>query len=129
MLRGYKQIMDKLEWKKKIKKAMDEHGVDKTGFSMVIDTLSDILAERDNAYEEFKNEGGEACVIKTSDRGAKNVAKNPRLLIWLDLNNTALAYWRDLGLTPAGYRKLNADVVQDKGGEDGLEKILARLTG
>ena len=45
-----------------------------------------------------------------------------------DLNRDALAYWRDLGLTPAGYKKLNADVVQDKGAEDGLEAILARIT-
>jgi hypothetical protein len=27
--------------------------------------------------------------------------------VWQDLNTQALAYWRDMGLTPAGLKKLN----------------------
>ena len=53
--------------------------------------------------------------------------KNPMLVLELDLNAQALAYWRDLGLTPAGLKKLNADVVKDKTTSDGLEKLLAGL--
>lgn len=120
--------MDKSDWKKKIKKAMDDNGIEKSRFSMVVDTLADILEQRDNAFEEFINSGGDACIVKTSDRGAKNIAKNPQLMIWLDLNNTALAYWRDLGLTPAGLKKINSESVQNKGGGNGLEAILARIS-
>ena len=120
--------MEKSEWKKRIKSEMDDNGVDKSRFKMVVDALAEILTQRDKALEEFKNSGGETCITKISDRGAKNIAKNPQLMIWLDLNNTALAYWRDLGLTPTGLKKLNADVVQDKSAGDGLEAILARIT-
>ena len=40
--------------------------------------------------------------------------KNPALVLWDDLNKSALAYWRDLGLTPAGLKKLNDDALKEK---------------
>ena len=49
------------------------------------------------------------------------------LVMEMDLNAQALAYWRDLGLTPAGLKKLNAEVVKDKQAGGNLEKILEGL--
>ena len=40
------------------------------------------------------------------------MVKNPLLVLWDDLNKSALAYWRDLGLTPAGLKKLNEKAMQ-----------------
>ena len=74
--------------------------------------LSDILERRDAAYQEFLDSGGESCVEKISDRGAVNIGKNPRLQIWVDLNAQALAYWRDLGLTPSGLKKIDEQLMK-----------------
>ena len=54
--------------------------------------------------------------------------KNPALLVVMDCNTQALAYWRDLGLTPAGYKRLNADVVKDEG-QGNLESLLEKMMG
>ena len=37
---------------------------------------------------------------------ATNTVKNPKLVIWMDLNTQALAYWKELGLTPSGLKRL-----------------------
>lgn len=118
--------MKKPAWKKKIVKACEDAGTYREFFDSVIDTLAGILEKRDEAEALFVESGGKVVVTHTNKAGAKNIEQNPMLRLMNDLNRDALAYWRDLGLTPAGYRKLNADVVQDKGGE-GLEKILARI--
>lgn len=46
--------------------------------------------------------------------GAENMTKNPLLALWDDLNKSALAYWRDLGLTPAGLRKIDEQAMKQK---------------
>ena len=119
--------MRKPAWKKKIVEACEKAGTYRDFFDPVIDTLAGILEKRDQANEMFLESGGKVVVMHTNKAGAKNIEQNPMLRLMNDLNRDALAYWRDLGLTPAGYKKLNADVVQDKGGADGLEKILARI--
>ena len=52
--------------------------------------------------------------------------QNPMLRLVNDLNRDALAYWRDLGLTPAGYKKLNADVVKDNNAGS-FEAVLSKI--
>lgn len=117
--------MDKKEWEKTIKAAMAENGLDKPGFSLVVESLAEILAQRDKAFEEYINDGGKPCIIKTSDRGAKNIAKNPQLLVWLDLNNLALQYWRECCLSPAALRKISAEIFTRAGND--FDAIIAAL--
>ena len=45
----------------------------------------------------------------------------------MDLNAQALAYWRDLGLTPAGLKKLNADALNAKATAAGFEALLEKI--
>lgn len=106
--------MKAASWKKKIKEQCIEVGMYKPAFDSVIETLANILEQRDNAYDDFLVSGGEMCIIKISDRGATNIGKNPRLQLWIDLNSQALAYWRDLGLTPAGLKRINEQLVKPK---------------
>ena len=120
--------MKKPAWKKKITEACEQAGTYRAFFDPVIDTLAAILERRDEAHELFIKSGGKVVVKHTNKSGAENIEQNPILRLVNDLNRDALAYWRDLGLTPAGLKKLNADVVQDKNGPQGLEKILARIT-
>lgn len=99
-------------WKRKIIdqcRAVDTY---KDAFLPTIDALAKLLEQRDKAYEDFMAEGAEAIVEKVSDRGAVNAAVNPLLRLWQELNRDALAYWRDLGLTPAGLKRINDSAVK-----------------
>ena len=114
------------QWKRKLIqqcKAVDTY---QASFSGAISTLSSLLERRDEAYAQFVAEGSQTLVEKTSDRGAVNYVINPLLKLWQDLNRDALAYWRDLGLTPAGYKRLNLEAAQTKS-NDGFEKLLGQL--
>lgn len=115
-------------WKRKIKEQCVSVGTYHAAFDPVINALADILEQRDHAYEEFLDTGGEACITKTSDRGAVNVGKNPRLQMWGELNSQALAYWRDLGLTPAGLKRIDEQLMKPKKGS-ALTEALKALEG
>jgi hypothetical protein len=56
-----------------------------------------------------------------------NIKKNPRLIVWQDLNTQALAYWRDMGLTPAGLKKLNDAALKAAKKGTPLEEALKGL--
>ena len=99
--------MDRKRWKTEIKSKMEEANIYKKAFDQPITALSEILEQRDIAFKEFLDSGGEMVVEVTSDRGAVNFRKNPRMQVWNDLNTQALAFWRDLGLTPAGLKRID----------------------
>lgn len=119
--------MTKAEWNSKIKTQCEEAGTYRKFFDSVIETLAGIMETRDNAEEKFIASGGQTIVKHTNKAGATNIVKNPALVVIMDCNAQALAYWRDLGLTPAGYKRLNATVVkeEEKGSLEGLlEKMM-----
>lgn len=72
-------------------------------------------------------EGQPLVIQHTNKAGAKNFVKNPFYMIWHEQNQMALTYWRDLGLTPSGLKKLNEEALQESGKPKGLEDILAKL--
>ena len=114
-------------WQKMTIDICNSLGTYRDEFLPMIETLSDILAERDRVYDQYVKEGSETLVIKESYTGVQNLIKNPLLATWEDLNKDALTYWRDLGMTPAGLKKLNASVVSVKAASAGIEQILAGL--
>ena len=118
--------MTAAEWKKRITRDVKAAGTYQKYFGSVIDTLSAILARRDDAEALFIASGGNILVKHTNKAGATNIEQNPTLRMINDLNRDALAYWRDLGLTPAGYKRLNLEAAQAKS-NDGFEKILSQL--
>ena len=101
-------------WKKKIVEACIKAGTYQECFDSVIDSLALILQRRDEADEQFIKTGGAPIIKYTNKGGATNPAKNPALILWDDLNKSALAYWRDLGLTPAGLRRINETALSPK---------------
>lgn len=117
--------MNRNEWKDKIRTACEEAGTYRPFFDSAIDTLSGILEKRDDAEEKYWASGGNPVITHTNKAKETNIVKNPILMMLNDLNAQALTYWRDLGLTPAGYKKLNADVVENK--RDGFEKLLEKV--
>lgn len=106
--------MKKAGWKKKIKEATEAAGTYQPFFDGVIDTLADILSKRDDAQALYEASGNQAVVKHTNKGGATNIAKNPALVVISELNTQALAYWRDLGLTPAGLKKINEAAMKEK---------------
>lgn len=116
-------VMDKKKWKTKITKLCKDAGTYETFFEPVIDTLAGIMEQRDKAHEQFVSSGSSPTIIHTNKAKEKNVVKNPILVLELDLNSQALAYWRDLGLTPSGFKKM--DIEKDR--SVSLEQVLAGL--
>lgn len=96
-------------WRNRITKACKEAGTYEPFFDHAIKQLAEILEKRDEAEAEYKRLGSMPVIKHTNKAGKQNVAKNPALIMWDDLNKSALAYWRDLGLTPAGLKKIKGD--------------------
>ena len=113
-------------WRARIKKACKEAGTYKTCFDATIHALADILEQRDIANDYFQANGAEPVVEFTNKNGSTNLVKNPALAIVNDLDKLALTYWRDLGLTPAGLKKIN-DAAMKKTKRSGLAEVLKDL--
>lgn len=104
--------MDRKTWTRKIRSACKKAGTYQVQFNSVIDTLATIMEERDKALEFYTASGSSPVVRHTNKAGATNLVKNPALNMVLELNTQALAYWRDLGLTPAGLRRISEDAMK-----------------
>lgn len=118
--------MTKSQWKVNIVNACKAAGTYQSYFGAVIDTLAGILENRDGAQEAFYADGGNPIVEHTNKGGATNAAQHPMLRLVNDLNRDALMYWRDLGLTPAGLKKIN-DRALSKGKKTVLSDVLKEL--
>ena len=118
--------MTSKSWIAEIKKQMSLKGVDYAGFGNVIQTLVELLEQRDKLYKQYQDEGSEVMVLYVSDRGQENMIINPLLKEWQNMNRDALVYWRELGLTPAGLKKLNEDSMKPAE-QSPLDKVLANL--
>lgn len=118
--------MRKSTWKARIRKACEEAGTYQPYFDHVIDTLAGILENRDKAQKQYEKLGSQPVVTHTNKAGAKNAVKNPALVMVMDCNAAALAYWRDLGLTPKGLKALDDKALQN-GKQSTLEDALANL--
>ena len=106
--------MEKKEWMRKINAACKKAGTYQPQFKYVIETLAQIMEDRDKVHEQYVTSGAKPTIIHTNKAKESNVVKNPMLVMEMELNAQALAYWRDLGLTPAGLKKLNDDAMKPK---------------
>lgn len=101
--------MTKNKWKTLILEQMTALGVQKDAYSSAVETLAGILEQRDKTFREFQACGGKSVIQYTNKGGSTNMTKNPLLVLWDELNKSALAYWRELGLTPSSYKKMTGD--------------------
>lgn len=118
--------MNSKDWRKRIRKELEGLNTYKASYDTIISSLASILEERDRVYQKYQDEGARPIIERTSDRGAVNMAKNPHIVLWNELNAAALSYWRELGMTPAGYKKLNATVIESPQ-QSPLEALLEKL--
>lgn len=113
------------EWRKKIQEACETAKTYRPFFDPVIDQLAQMLEMRDNALAMYKKSGNSPVITHTNKAGHTNMAKNPALVVINECNQQALAYWRDLGLTPAGYKKLNTGELSEH--DNTFEEMLAKV--
>lgn len=118
--------MKKSTWKSRIKRACETAGTYQPFFDSVIDSLAGIMELRDEAQLKFKESGGNTVVKHTNKNGSTNIVKNPELVVLMDCNAQALAYWRELGLTSRSYKAMTGS-LNVRADEKGLEEALAEL--
>lgn len=118
--------MNKTAWKDKIIEMLIVSEIYKGVYVPIVDELAEILERRDIVYQQFIDEGEEAVVIHTNKGGNANAAKNPLLVLWNELNQTALKYWRELLLTPSSLKKITGGkIIEEEKKPTGLEKVLS----
>ena len=120
-----KKIITAKQWKNLIKKQLSELGNEKKAYDSVISTLASILEQRDAVYQQYQEEGCNPVREYTNKGGATNTTKNPLLVLWDDLNKSALAYWRELGMTPSSYKKMTGDSPKRERGSKLAEALKA----
>lgn len=99
-------------WRKRLKDCCIEAGTYRPYFDSIIYTLADILEARDETQKWYKEQGGVPIVWHTNKAGAKNLEQHPALTTVASLNKQALAYFRDLGLTPVGLKRIDGKAMQ-----------------
>lgn len=99
-------------WKNRIKRQLSALDQRDDVYGPVINTLADILEQRDNVYQQYLDGGCQVVREYTNKGGATNLTKNPLIVLWDDLNKSALAYWRELGLTPSSYKKITGAAAE-----------------
>lgn len=115
--------MKKGAWKRRIIEQMEQAGTYKDCHLSVIETCAEILARRDEAVKQWRDEGSQYMSTFTSDRGATNEKKNPLLGLIQEHERDALTYWHALGLTPQSMKKQ----IQDKVEEEKLSPLARAL--
>lgn len=117
------------KWEKVIAKNCKDAGTYRKYFAEPVKALAMILEKRDQALEEWNDSGGTIMIEYTNKAGNTNMVVHPMLIVWRDLNTQALAYWKDLGLTPAGLKKINDSALNNKANVSALETALTKLSG
>lgn len=120
--------MTKAKWVSTIKEQLSALGTYNEVYNPAIETLAETLEQRDKTKKEFLESGGLSVIEHTNKGGSTNLTKNPLLVMWDDLNKSALAYWRELGLTPSSYRKMTGDAPKREK-VSGLAAALKEIEG
>ena len=108
------QLMTKNKWKSLILAQMAALHVQNDAYISVVEALAGILEQRDKTFREFKDSGGRSVIEYTNKGGSTNMTKNPLLVLWDDLNKSALAYWRELGMTPSSFKKMTGGTLVEE---------------
>lgn len=92
---------------KEIKSKMKAVGTYNISFSYTIEVLAKVLVNYQTTVETFEKTGGNVVIKHTNKNGSTNIVKNPLYLAIEKLRDDILSYSRELGLTPAGLKRIN----------------------
>lgn len=120
--------MKKETWVKRIRQASKDAGTYRPYFESIIFSLAEILEQRDQVKKYYIDSGAEPIVQRTNKGGHTNIEKNPILVIYDDMNNTAMVYWRELGLTPKSLKGIDEKAMKgSSGGKNTLESVFKSM--
>lgn len=111
-----------------IRKACQGLGVYREEFDPVIWALAKVEEEMQDAWDSYEAEGCIRIVTTVNKAGAKYRMQNPSYTVWLNLVAESRSQRRELGLTPAGLKKLRDDAMKAPK-KSALAEALARLDG
>lgn len=111
---------------KEIKRKMRAVGTYNISFSYTIEVLAKVLVDYQTTIETFEKTGGNIVIKHTNKNGSTNIVKNPLYLALEKLRDDIITYSRELGLTPAGLKKINQDGNKPEK-KSNLEMILSEL--
>lgn len=95
-------------------------------FEHGIRVLAKTLVDYDDVIQQFEDGGAEIVVEYTNKNGSTNKVKSPLYMALEKLRDDILLYSRELGLTPAGLKKIKESVGGNKSGSK-LEEALKKL--
>ena len=111
-----------------IRTACQGLGTYRDEFDPAIWALAKVEEERDDAWAEFEAEGGVRIITTINKAGAEYRQQNPSYTVWLNLVAESRSQRRELGLTPAGLKKLREDAMKAPK-KSALAEALAKLDG
>lgn len=119
--------MDEKGYRRKIVADMKTVGTYRKEYDKTIEILAKTYVDMDRAREQFQESGGNIVVKHTNKNGSTNLAKNPYYLSIEGLRSDILIYNRELGLTPAGLKKINGESGKTNKKPGGLAEALMNL--
>lgn len=125
---GKRGEMTELQWRKAITKDLTGLGIWKPEFESTVRMLAEVMVQRQAVWAEYEADGCRPVITGVNKGGNEYMQKNPLLSMWDDLTKTALSYRRELGLTPAGLKKLREDAMKAPR-RSALAEALAKLDG
>lgn len=114
------------DYKKELREQMKSVGTYKEEFEIIIDATAKLLADYDDAVYKFEKSGSNIIIKHTNKAKETNAAKNPFYLAIETMRTHILKYLNELGLTPAGLKKINEKGMGNKK-ESSLSKALKQL--
>ena len=100
--------MDAILWRERITASCKSAGTYQPFFDDLIEILADIMERRDIALGQWKKTK-KTLANYTNKGGNKNTVVHPQLKVVQECESSALAYWRELGLTPSSFKKMTAE--------------------
>lgn len=103
-------------------------GVYREEFDPAIWALAKVEEECQAAWDEYEAEGCVRIIVGVNKGGSEYRTQNPAYTAWLALVAECRSQRRELGLTPAGLKKLREDAMKAPK-KSALAEALAKLDG
>ena len=116
---------DEKAYKRDINRMMKQAGTYNKSFEITINTFAKLLYDYQETLAMFEKTGGNVVISHTNKNGSTNIVKNPLYQSIEKMRADIITYARELGLTPAGLKKLNQELQEEK--ESPLDSILEKL--
>lgn len=116
---------DEKVYKRDINRMMKKVGTYNKSFEITINAFAKLLYDYQETLNMFEKTGGNVVISHTNKNGSTNIVKNPLYQSIEKMRTDIITYARELGLTPAGLKKLNQELQEEK--ESPLDSVLEKL--